>query len=716
MIGSWGAGGREPAFTRRDALRLGVSAILLIGALGAILSVDLLPTRVNLQVGSVAPEPVVAPKAIDFQSTIETEQARAAASAAVPFQYDYTPQKGDTLATQQVASFRAAMAPVDAAFESNIGNDARRQALQNVLPDLSAPARVTLLSLDATQWATVRDEAARVLDLIERAELRDTDVADVRANLAAQMSGSLTAAESQLAAEIAGPFLVPNSSYSAALTQEARDQAAQQVAPVHYPILQGEVIVDKGHVVTALDMAKMEALGLLNPRLDLGRLAGWYLMTILLVGLLLGWVWRFRAELWHRNNALLLVGLVLVVTTLAVKFAAGRPVIQFVVPTAAAGILLSILLDAESAMVLMFVLGIMAGIVNGSSLEMACYVFLGGFAGILVVRRGERLHNFVQAGIAVGIVDALVVTVFTLLGERDITGLLQLLGASAVSAAGAAVAAVGSFAVLGNLFGILTVFQLLELANPSQPVLRRLLTETPGTYHHSLMVGNLGERAASAIGADPLLTRVAAYYHDIGKLANPLAFIENQAGSGNIHDELAPEVSAQVLRQHVPDGIDTAYAARLPKTLIAFIPQHHGTGLMSYFYAKARELAAAPYGGLETAAGRQAADAVEARRFRHAGPKPQTREAALLMLADSVEASVRSLSSHDEPAIRAMVDQIIDERLADGQFDECELTIRDLERVREAFIQQLLGMYHQRIAYPQNKIVELEARRESGAR
>jgi putative nucleotidyltransferase with HDIG domain len=245
-------------------------------------------------------------------------------------------------------------------------------------------------------------------------------------------------------------------------------------------------------------------------------------------------------------------------------------------------------------------------------------------------------------------------------------------------------------------------------------VLRRLLTETPGTYHHSLMVGNLAERAAEAVGADPLLARAAAYYHDIGKLNNPLAFIENQAGGDNVHDELPPEVSAQVLKAHVADGIDIAYRSRLPKALISFIPQHHGTTMMSYFYAKAREEAAAPLGGTGTMEGAKAADAVDARRFRHAGPKPQTREAAILMLADSVEASVRSLSSRDEPTIRAMVSRIIDERLKDGQFDECDLTLRDIEKIREAFVSQLLGMYHQRIAYPQNKVVELESRRGSG--
>jgi cyclic-di-AMP phosphodiesterase PgpH len=279
------------------------------------------------------------------------------------------------------------------------------------------------------------------------------------------------------------------------------------------------------------------------------------------------------------------------------------------------------------------------------------------------------------------------------------------------------VVAVGTFALLGNIFGFTTSFQLLELANPSQPLLRRLLLETSGTYHHSLMVGNLGERAAEATGADPLLVRVAAYYHDVGKLANPTAFIENQAGGDNLHDELSPYESAAILKAHVAAGIDLAYEYKLPKPLIAFIPQHHGTAVISYFYAKARDEAVAAAGARPgTPEGEAAAATVDISRFRHSGPKPQSREAAILMLADGVEASVRSLTAQDEPAIRAMVERIIHERLDDGQFDECDLTLRDLERIREAFVAQLLGMYHQRIAYPQSKVVELESRRAASGR
>jgi putative nucleotidyltransferase with HDIG domain len=448
--------------------------------------------------------------------------------------------------------------------------------------------------------------------------------------------------------------------------------------------------------------------------LDVARLAGFVVLSILVIGLLLTWTWRFRREFWHRNNVMLLLSLLLLIAVLALKLTAGRTWLPYALPLAAIGMLVTVLLDGGVAMVLTALIAVLAAAVNGAGLELAAYVMLGGIAGIVAVRRGDRLAVFVQAGVAVFIVNALVVLTFALLGDQDIRGTLELIGASVVSAGGSAVVAVGSFAAIGSLFGILTVFQLLELANPSQPVLRRLLVETPGTYHHSLMVGNLAERAAESIGADPLLARVAAYYHDIGKLSNPAAFIENQAGGDNLHDELDPETSAQLLKSHVSAGIDIAYKSGLPKALIAFIPQHHGTAVMSYFYARAKESAAAPYGGLDTTEGRKAAEAVDIRKFRHGGPKPQSREAAIIMLADSVEASVRSLSSRDEAAIRAMVARIFDERIGDDQFGECDLTLRDIERIREAFVEQLLGMYHQRVAYPQNKVVELESRRASG--
>jgi cyclic-di-AMP phosphodiesterase PgpH len=702
---------RPARFTRRDALRLGVAAALLIAGLTVILVADDLPRGIDLAVGDVATTEVRAPRTIEFSSEVETEAARQAARNDVPPQYSFAADTTAAIARRQLDALAEAIGPLDGIFDLVLSPASRQIALGSQLVWLSEDARATLESLDAEQWSALAAEATRVLSLVQRTEIRDADLESVRATLTDRVAQSFPAAERALVAEIVSPFLAPNSSYSQELTDAAQAAAAAAVAPVRYDITQGEVLLRPGQRVGEVDLARLQAFGLTEAQLDVARIAGWFLLAALVVVLYLAWLFRFRQELWHRTSALVLLGLLLLITTLAYVLAGGRSILPFFIPGAAPPILVAVLLGGGPATTLAALLAIVAGAVNGLSLELAAYVFAGSLAGILVIRRGDRVSFFVRAGVAVLVANVAVISVFSLLSARDVTGILQLWGAAVASAALTAIVAVGTFQVIGNAFGFLTNFQLLELASPSQPLLRRLLLETPGTYHHSLMVGNLAERAAESIGADPLLVRVAAYYHDIGKLANPAAFIENQAGGSNIHDELTPEASAQVLRAHVPDGIDLAYRGRLPKPLIAFIPQHHGTARLSYFWAKAREQAAAPFGGLATPAGQAAAAMIDERRFRHAGPKPQSREAALLMLADGVEASVRSLESHDEATIRAMVRQIVDERLDDGQFDECDLTLRDLERTREAFVAQLLGMYHQRIAYPQNKIVELEARR-----
>jgi cyclic-di-AMP phosphodiesterase PgpH len=689
-------------FTRHDLPRVVIAAIVLIGALTVILGADIIPQPpLDATEGRLVTRDIVAPRAIDFESTVQTDEARAAAAAAVPFQYTFTTENAIAIAAAQQVAFEPRVARVDTTFAADLTPEGRQSLLQTAIPDLSESARATLAGLDAAGWASVRTEAARVLDATLRTELRDTEVDETRTRLAGRMAGGLDEAGRMLAAEIISPLVVANSSFSEELTSQARAQAAAEVLPVRVQIRQGEVIVRNGSPLAATDIEKIDALGLNESLPDVASFGGWFLLAVLTVGVLLAWLWRFRPGLWHRDNVLILIGLLVAGATLALKVTADRPTLPFFLPTAAIAILLAILLDASVATIVIALVAVIGGAVNGGSLEFAAYIFLGGMAGIIVVRRGDRLQAFVQAAAAVFVVNGLVVTVFSLLGARDIQGVLELWVASAVSAGGSGVAAVGTFAVLGSVFGILTVFQLLELANPSQPLLRRLLVETPGTYHHSLMVGNLAERAAEAIGADPLVTRVAAYYHDIGKLANPMAFIENQAGAENIHDQLDPEVSARIVKQHVVDGINLAYKSRLPKALIAYIPQHHGTAIMSYFYARAKELAGPGV-------------VVDERKFRHAGPKPQTREAALIMLADGVEASVRSLEARDEASIRAMVSRIIDERVSDGQFDECDLTLRDLDLIREAFVAQLLGMYHTRIAYPQNTVVELESRRAAG--
>jgi cyclic-di-AMP phosphodiesterase PgpH len=344
-------------------------------------------------------------------------------------------------------------------------------------------------------------------------------------------------------------------------------------------------------------------------------------------------------------------------------------------------------------------LAILAGVMNRDALELTVYVLVGGLASLLAITRAERLNAFVRVFFVVAAANLAVVVAFGAIEQRDLAAQAQLIGVGVFNAAVSVALAAGTFAVLGNVFGIMTVFQMLELANPSNRLLRRLLLETPGTYHHSVMVGNLAERAAETIGADPLMARVAAYYHDVGKMKNPLAFIENQAGAHNIHDDLDAETSARIIAGHIRDGIDLAYEHGLPVQVTGFIPQHHGTSVMSYFHGKA----------LREAGGRE--DLVDERLYRYPGPKPQSREAAILMLADGVEASVRSLDEKDEDSIRDMVDRIVDARVEDGQLDDAELTLRDISQIKDAFVAQLLGMYHSRIKYPDN-VVPMESHRE----
>ncbi|MDQ3148376.1 MAG: HDIG domain-containing protein, partial [Chloroflexota bacterium] len=494
-------------------------------------------------------------------------------------------------------------------------------------------------------------------------------------------------------------LIEPNVVINDDLTEDARAQARAEVAPVEIEVLRGEAIITEGDRLTAGDIEKLVELGLTRPSVQAGTVVGNALIAILVASLLVGYLLRFEPEIWFRNRSVLLFFLALVVSAVAIRIAADRTLWAFAVPLAATVLLIGILLRNSAGVAMAGALAVLAGVMNRDALEPAVYVLAGGTVALLTITRAERLNAFVRVFVAMAVTNIAVVTAFSLLGQRDLAAVLQLAGIGLVNAFLSVILAVGSFAILGNVFGIMTVFQLLELANPSNRLLRRLLLETPGTYHHSVMVGTLAERAAETIGADPLLARVAAYYHDIGKMKNPLAFIENQAGAHNIHDDLNAETSARIIGGHIRDGIDLGYEHGLPVQVIGYIPQHHGTSVMTFFHQKA----------LREVGGRE--DLVDERAYRYPGPKPQSREAAIIMLADGVEASVRSLDEKDEQSIRGMVDRIVDARVEDGQLDDAELTLKNIRQIKDAFVGQLLGMYHTRIKYPDN-VVPMDQRRD----
>jgi putative nucleotidyltransferase with HDIG domain len=694
-----GGGGRGPW------ARALIVGMLLAISLWAIMTVSIGSGQVNLAVNDVAQTEIRAPSSQTFASESQTAAAREEAADTVQNVYDPIAPVAD-IQEAQLGKYQAFVSGISVTLERRddgtlAASDVPAE-LNRVAPQLTDPQVERLTTMALASWERIATAGAETLEAVQSEQIRADALTAAREQLRTNITNDLSNADRELAGDVAEDFVAPNLEISVEKTDAAREAARNAVTDVVVRIEQGETIVRPGDRITQLHLETLEALGLTRPRLEASTIGGNALIAIILSTLLVAFLWRFEPLIWFRNRSLLLFALALVGSAVAVRIGADRALWAYVVPTTATVLLTAILLDGAAGAAMAVALAVLAGVMNRDALEPAVYTLAGGVASLTAIVRAERLNAFVRAGLLLAITNIGVLVAFSLLEQRDLAAILQGIAAGSVNAALAVVLAVGSFAVIGNLFGIMTVFQLLELANPSSRLLRRLLLETPGTYHHSVMVGNLAERAAETIGADPLLARVAAYYHDIGKMKNPLAFIENQGGERNIHDELSAEVSARIISSHIRDGIDLGYEHGLPVQIIGFIPQHHGTSVMSYFYGKAlREV-----GGSDELVPRDV--------FRYPGPKPQSREAAILMLADGVEASVRSLDDKDEASIRAMVDSIVDARVEDGQLDDAELTLKNIAQIKDAFVQQLLGMYHARIKYPDN-VVPLESQRREPA-
>jgi cyclic-di-AMP phosphodiesterase PgpH len=671
-------------------------------ALFFVLSANITVGQEDLAAGQLAPRDIRAQREVTFDSASLSEAARDEAEDQVSPVTVTIKSPADNREDQLVAfdaMSRRVVRTLGMRDRGSIEGTDLVDRLAADAPGIPADQLEAVASMPLERWEVVAAASRVGVDTILADPISEDDLFAVRAEVRDLVTTDLEGSERSLAGDLAAFFVTATEEIDVDATARQVEQARAEVAPVEVTVQLGQRIVNEGDPITVEQFEVLDALGLTRPAVAIGTVVGNALVAIGIAALLVGYLWRFEPEIWHRNRSVLLFFLALVATAVVIRIAADRTLWAFVVPTSATVLLTGILLQSGAGAAMAVALAVLAGIMNRDALDLAVFVTAGGVAALLTIARAERLNAFVRVAIALAVTNIAVVTAFSLLQQRDIAAVLQL-GLAGIGNAFLAVAlAAGSYTVLGNVFGIMTVFQMLELANPSNRLLRRLLLETPGTYHHSVMVGNLAERAAETIGADPLLARVAAYYHDIGKMKNPLAFIENQAGAHNIHDDLSAETSARIIAGHIRDGIDLGYEHGLPVQVIGFIPQHHGTSVMSYFHDKA----------VREAGGRE--DLVADGLFRYPGPKPQSREAAIIMLADGVEASVRSLDEKDPDSIRAMVDRIVDARVEDGQLDDAELTLKNIAQIKEAFVGQLLGMYHSRIKYPDN-VVPMETRRE----
>jgi hypothetical protein len=366
--------------------------------------------------------------------------------------------------------------------------------------------------------------------------------------------------------------------------------------------------------------------------------------------------------------------------------------LPYLAPTALAPLIVAILIDAGSAIFMALLISIFTGVIYGNRLDLLVLTFLASMVAIYGCREARQRGRVVSAAGMGGLTVAAFAALIGIAQQTPIETLVWQMGAGLVTGLLTGVAVVGLLPVLEALFKRTTDITLLELTDFNHPLLRRMQLEAPGTYHHSLVVAQLSENACNAIGANPLLARACALFHDIGKTANPAYFTENQRSSGNPHNEKDPVVSAAIIRQHVTDGVDMAHRHRLPRAVIDVIRQHHGTTLVKFFYERAMALSQSPFPGVEP-------PAVPDAPFRYEGPKPQFKESAVVSLADAVEAVTRSIRTITAEKLGALIDRMVAERVADGQLDEAPLTFEDLAKIKNSFTFTLLNMLHSRVAY-----------------
>ena len=503
--------------------------------------------------------------------------------------------------------------------------------------------------------------------------------------------------------KLAQSLVRPNLTFNQRETEARRELARESIKPVFFKIKKGEMIVREGERIGPEHVLKLEAESNASRPVDLiGRIPA----VAILIGILFASIY-FVGLMRTKSAADILfdasVFLSLFLMTWIYNFVAGEvqrgfpylssTALLFGMPVAVGAMLISIFQGVGAAASFSLILSVFASLATGARVELFIYFFVSSLVAAYGVRNCTERVILIKAGLMTGLIN-----IILSLAVQMIYGTLYTLDAVVASLAGfmggllAGIIATGVLPLVEIAFGFTTDIKLLELSNMDQPLLKELMVQAPGTYHHSVVISNMVEATAKAVHANPLLAKVSAYYHDIGKMKKPLYFIENQPGAENKHEKLAPSMSSLILIAHVKDAVELAREHKLGREIIDIIQQHHGTSLISYFYHKAQERQLSKSGKVTE---------IKEEDFRYPGPKPQTKEAGLVMLADMVEAASRSLVDPTPARIQGMVQKIINKVFSDGQLDACELTLKDLHEIAKGFNKTLSGIFHHRIEYPE---------------
>ncbi|HBT50323.1 MAG: putative membrane-associated HD superfamily hydrolase [Caldanaerobacter subterraneus] len=637
------------------------------------------PPKFDLKAGDVAPQDIKAPK--DVIDVIATQKKIQEAVNAVNPKYDYN----ENIAKESYLKLADFFNKLREVRKSSESEEQKLQDFKNITPiNLEDKNIAFLLKIDDSTLIKMETVILSAEKAIMARQITE-DALQSALNDAKSVveSSDIPVDAKPVAVEILSSVIVPNMIYNAYETNLAKKEAEEKVQPVMYK--KGQNIVVSGEIVTPEQIEVLKSLGLLKgtDKIDYALIVGLFLILSLSLFLSVYYIIRLDKKIATKKmyiELLCLTGILYLV--LAVAFKGIEPLL---IPAAMLPMLVSILIDPYIAIMVDIIYSLLVGLMVSFNQAFIFMSLLGGLIGAIKLSSAKQRMDFVKAGLYVSAVNLVSIVGVGLLNSNDIVSVLKSGLWGIINGVFSIILVIGTLPFWEAAFDILTPLKLLELSNPNNPLLKKLMMDAPGTYHHSMIVANLAEAASDAVGANSLLVRVGAYYHDIGKIKRPYFFKENQLSDENLHDKISPDLSTLVIISHVKDGVELAKKYKLPPQIIDMIKEHHGTTLVKYFYNKALQ---------------KEEGVCEEESFRYPGPKPSTKESAILMLADSVEAAVRSLSDPTEENVRNMIEKIVTDRLNDGQLSNSDLTLKDIETIKASFLNSLAGMFHKRIEYP----------------
>jgi cyclic-di-AMP phosphodiesterase PgpH len=661
-----------------------------------ILTIDLIPSQIDLKVGQPSKSDVASPRTITFIDKEKTEELKNIAADSANKVYEEDNNVNNRIKSSIHSLFLAILIKE----EEDKNEEEILVEIQSKFPDLKTDTIDVLIKADHILKKDIEETTIKILDRYLGQKILPADLPEAKENLTQEAMELDFPKEYRIAiADIMVKYIQPNMILNEEASIKKREEAKNQVKPVERTVRQGEMIVRKGDIVSEDDIKVLEALGLQKPQINYLNIIGIISIVITIIIIMIYYIKNYAKDIWKDQKKLILVGLLIVIIIIIAKIVAyfNDFYLLYLVPVAIAPILTTVLIGTDTAVIITVFLSFLVALVFNYDYNLALTSFISGLVGIFSVSKVSQRNDMVRAGFNVSAVMLVLIIALTLVRPFDGWVLfLKLMATGVINGVLVAIFSNGLLPYLENAFDLTSSVRLLELSNPGHPLLKKLLVEAPGTYHHSVIVGNLAESAAENIGANSLLIRVGAYYHDIGKIKRPYFFSDNQFGGDNPHDKLSANLSALIIKSHIKDGIELAKEYKLPKDIIDIIKQHHGSNLISYFYQQA--LKDSKHG------------IIEENDFRYDGPRPQSREAAIIMLADIVEAAVRSkqFNRNNYNRIEGLVRELIRNKLTEGQLDESDLTLKDLNIIANSFVKVLMGIYHHRVEYPENLVKEIK--------